>query len=84
MTEQERPQWFEHNVYHALFTTDKYVWCYSERMNWWKNEGVPPGSDEAIRSARKKIAAGESLGIELAPIVAEAERREREAAQQPK
>jgi len=33
MTPEERAQWFEHNTYWALYTTDEYVWCYSERMN---------------------------------------------------
>ena len=28
-------------------TTDEYVWCYSERMNWWLNRTVPPGCEDA-------------------------------------
>ena len=42
MTPEERAKWFQHNTYWALYTTDQYVWCYSERMNWWKNQ-TPPG-----------------------------------------
>jgi hypothetical protein len=80
MTEEERPKWFEHNVYWALFTTDRYVWCYSERMNWWKDTDVPSGCEDAIRSARAKIAEGKPLGFDLAPVVAEAKQRERAAA----
>ncbi|HQN01713.1 MAG TPA: hypothetical protein PLL36_11580, partial [Candidatus Hydrogenedentes bacterium] len=71
----ERPKWFEHNVYYALKTTDRYAWCYSERMNWWKGQDVPPGAEEAVRSARDKLSKGESLGFDLAPIVAEAKQR---------
>ena len=55
LTPQERLRWFEHNVYYALTTSDEYVWCYSERMNWWQNQ-IPDGAEAAIRSARKKIA----------------------------
>ena len=77
MTPEERPKWFEHNVYWALYTTDRYVWCYSERMNWWTDTGVPPGCEEAIRSARAKIQNGQPLGFDLAPVVAKAEARQR-------
>ncbi len=69
MTLEEQAKWFEHNVYQALDTTDRYVWCYSERMNWWTNEKVPPGCEEAIRSARAKVGRGEPLGYDLAPII---------------
>ncbi|NCO39651.1 MAG: hypothetical protein AUJ96_29450 [Armatimonadetes bacterium CG2_30_66_41] len=78
LTPEERPQWFEHNVYWSLYTTDKYVWCYSERMNWWTSKDVPPGCEEAIRSARKKLAAGAGLGFDLAPVVEAGKKRERD------
>ena len=78
MTAEERPKWFEHNVYWALYTTDSYVWCYSERMNWWTDQGVPPGCEDAIRSARGRIAAGKRLGFDLAPIVEAAKGREKD------
>lgn len=42
MTAEERARWFEHNTYWALYTTDEYVWCYSERMNWWQDQ-TPAG-----------------------------------------
>jgi hypothetical protein len=75
MTPDERSLWFEHNVYHALRSTDRYAWCYSEKMNWWTGETVPPGADEAIRRAREKLSRGETLGFDLAPIVAAAKER---------
>jgi hypothetical protein len=68
MTPEERAQWFEHNTYWALYTTDEFVWCYSERMNWWKNQ-VPPGLEAAIVSARQKIADGKPLGFEIEPLI---------------
>ncbi|MBI4560086.1 MAG: hypothetical protein HY706_21035 [Candidatus Hydrogenedentes bacterium] len=78
MTPEERPKWFEHNVYWALHTADQYVWCYSERMNWWTNTDVPPGCEDAIRAARDKIASGQPLDFDLAPIIEAARTRERE------
>ncbi len=74
MTPQERARWFEHNTYWALYTTDEYVWCYSERMNWWKNE-TPPGLEEAIVSARQKIREGRPLGYDIEPLIAEVSKR---------
>ncbi|MEM1042360.1 MAG: hypothetical protein AAGI91_06980 [Bacteroidota bacterium] len=64
--------WFEHNVYHALLTTDEFVWVYDEEINWWDEPDagwaryVPPGTEERIASARAKLAAGKGLGFDLA------------------
>jgi len=77
MTAAERRKWFEHNVYWAMYTSDKYVWCYSEKMNWWKNRGVPPGCEEAIHSAKAKLAAGKPLGFDIKPIVERVRERQR-------
>jgi hypothetical protein len=75
MPNEEQARWFEHNVYWGLYTTDRYVWCYSERMNWWTNENVPAGCEEAIRSARGKIARSEELGFDIAESIAAARQR---------
>jgi hypothetical protein len=77
MAPEDQAKWFEHNVYWALYTTDRYVWCYSERMDWWKNQNVPPGSEQAIRNARAKIAKGEPLGFDLAPTIAAAQEKKK-------
>jgi len=53
LTPEEQALWFEHNIYWAMKTTDEYVWCYSERMNWWLNRTVPPGCEDAIVKARE-------------------------------
>lgn len=74
LTAEERPKWFEHNTYWALYTTDEFVWCYSERMNWWKNE-VPPGLEAAIVSARRKIAGNRPLGFDIEPLIEAAGKR---------
>jgi hypothetical protein len=68
MTPEERARWFEHNTYWALYTTDEYVWCYSERMNWWKDQ-TPPGLEAAILSARQKIFEGKALGFDIEPLI---------------
>lgn len=77
MTPAEENKWFEHNVYYALYSTDHYVWCYSERMNWWTNTTVPEGAEDAIRNARAKLANNEPLGFDLRPIAEAAAKRER-------
>lgn len=74
MTPEERAKWFEHNTYWALYTTDEYVWCYSERMNWWKNQ-TPAGLEEAIVSARRKIREAQPPGFDIEPLIAEAGKR---------
>ncbi len=74
MTSAERAQWFEHNAYWALYTADEFVWCYSERMNWWKNE-TPPGLETAIVNARRKIAEAKPLGFDIEPIIDAAGKR---------
>ena len=78
LTPEERLKWWEHNVYYALYTTDEYVWCYSERMNWWKDD-VPAGAEAAVRSARKKLAEGKPLGFEISEIIAAGRKRQAEA-----
>ncbi len=68
----ERLLWLEHNVYHALRSADRYAWLWGEDLDWWRGR-LPEGAEEAVRSAREKIAAGRPLGFELGEIVARAE-----------
>ncbi len=77
MTPDEQPKWFEHNVYWATRTTDRYVWCYSERMNWWLDKDVPKGAIEAVASGVNKVRTGAPLGFDLRPIAEAAGKRER-------
>ena len=83
MTPEEQAKWFEHNVYWALYTTDEYVWLYSERMNWWTNR-IPPGLEEAVISAREKIADNKPLGFDIRGIIADASGRKSNDAQRAK
>ena len=73
MTAQDRARWFEHNVYYALQTSDRYVWLYSENMNWWAGVGLPAGIEEAVVSARDQVARKAELGIDLEAIMRRAE-----------
>jgi hypothetical protein len=79
LSSPDRLRWFEHNVYYALRASDEYVWCYSERMNWWRNK-VPDGAEAAIRSAREKIAKGQPLGFDIADFIAGGNNKTTEAA----
>lgn len=78
LTQKERLQVFESNVYYALKTSDEYVWVYGEAMDWfnhpvlpgdsarlkqWKSVPVPAGSIDAINSAKSKLERGENLGF---------------------
>ena len=74
MTPEERAKWFEHNTYWAMYTTDEFVWCYSERMNWWNNK-IPPGAEESIVKARAKIAEGKALGFDIEPLIEAVKKR---------
>lgn len=69
-------KFFEHNVYYALTTSDEYIWCYSERMNWWlppekagPNGALPPGVEEALVSVRQKYDAGRPLGYDISEMI---------------
>ena len=79
LTPEQQLKFFEHNVYYALTTSDEYVWCYSERMNWWlppekagEHGALPPGVEEALVSARQKYEAGKPLGYDIAEMIAAA------------
>ena len=68
LTPQQKQQWLEHNTYYGLSTSDEYLWCYSEEINWWPNN-VPSGVEEAIRSAQEKIEMGEPLGFNIEGMI---------------
>src|SRR5205823_4966219 len=39
----------------ALRTTDKYVWLYSEKANWWTGAGLSPAYIDAVKGARQAV-----------------------------
>ncbi len=86
---EQQLKFFEHNVYYALSTTDEYVWCYSERMNWWlppekagADRALPAGVEEALVSARRKYDEGKPLGYDIAEMIEAAHQKKREAQSQ--
>ncbi len=91
LSPEERARWFEHNAYYALLTTDEYVWCYSERMDWWGTQEkaawhkfVPPFAAEALQSARSKVEQGRALGFSIREMLQEAQKRMEAAKEAPK
>jgi hypothetical protein len=72
LTPAQRALWFEHNMYYALKTADKYVWLYTEDANWWTGENIPEGFAEALEKARKKVEQVQSLGFEVEDMLEEA------------
>ena len=46
-------QEFEQSVRAALEVCDEYVWVYTERLNWWTQEKVPPEYIAALRAAQE-------------------------------
>ena len=86
LSPEQQLKFFEHNVYYALTAADEYVWCYSERMNWWlppekagPDRVLPPGVEEALVSARQKYDAGKPLGYDIADTIKDARQKRREA-----
>ena len=84
MTSAQQLKFFEHNVYYALTTSDEYVWCYSERMNWWlpaekvqKDRILPPGVEQALISARQKYEQGKPLGYDIKNIIESARQKKK-------
>lgn len=53
LDKQTKEKWLGANLFSALKTTDKYVWFYNERINWWKGE-VDPGVAKIITDVKNK------------------------------
>ncbi len=51
---QTKESWLEDNLYSAFKTSDKYIWFYDERINWWKGK-VDSGVAQIIKKVRNKI-----------------------------
>lgn len=84
LTPQQQLKFFEHNVYYALTTSDEYIWCYSERMNWWlppekagKDRILPPGVEQALISARQKYQQGKPLGYDIKDMIEAARQKKK-------
>jgi hypothetical protein len=69
LSADERARLAEHHAYYAMKNADRYVWVYSEKMNWWTGERLPPGADDALRSAKRKFGTDETLGFDVDAII---------------
>lgn len=47
-----QPDTYQQAVHYALSYSDRYVWIYSERLNWWSSPTIGPAYEEAQRAAR--------------------------------
>ena len=47
------PEEFEFAVRHALEHSDRYVWIYSEHLNWWRGHNIHPDYLTALTRARQ-------------------------------
>jgi PA14 domain len=65
----ERQLMLEHHTYHALRTSDEYVWAYNERMNWWgsatPNLPLPNNLETILARAKAKATGGQPLGLSI-------------------
>jgi hypothetical protein len=73
LTPEQRAQWFEHNVYYALSTTDEYAWLYTEGPNWWTGDKIPSGFEDALVRAREKVNNSQPLGFSIEEMLLKAQ-----------
>jgi hypothetical protein len=70
----QRRQLIEHNTYHALRSSDEYVWVYNENMDWWGSKGkgvtLPNGLEESLRRSSQKLKQGKALGLNVQSYMA--------------
>ena len=78
MTAANRAKWFEHNAYYALRSSDRYAWLYTEDMNWWRNDKLPEGFQDALLRAKNKVNSGQPLGFDIDQIINAAQQKAEE------
>ncbi|MEM7725103.1 MAG: hypothetical protein AAF208_01870 [Cyanobacteria bacterium P01_A01_bin.45] len=71
LSKNNKKKLLEHNMYHALSNSDKYVWLYDTKVNWWEDK-VPKAAIKAIVSAKDKIMSGKDLGFSIKNAIDEA------------
>lgn len=65
LTAKQQADWFEHNAYYSLRTSDEYAWLYTEEYNWWTGKNIPLGFEKALLQAKKKVNEGKPLGFKV-------------------
>ena len=66
-TAEEQNTWWRHQLYNSLLTTDKYVWIWSEKWDWWGNGGMAltPNFTSIISEVKAKINNQQGLNYDL-------------------
>ncbi len=72
LTASQQAQWFEHNAFYALRTSDEYAWLYTETYNWWTGKNVPKGFEAALLLAKKKVNEQKALGFKVEEMLRQA------------
>jgi hypothetical protein len=62
--DEARLNLYRRNLYHALQTSDEYVWVYNENMNWWTGD-IPAGLEEATIETVALVNNNQPLGFDL-------------------
>lgn len=53
-TKAQKNEWLLRNLYNAFKTSDKYVWFYNSKMNWWKGK-IDMDIPEIIKSVKNTL-----------------------------
>ena len=66
-TNEEQDYWWKNQLYYALLTSDKYVWIWSERWDWWGDGKLPltPNFASIIGEVKSKINNQQSINYDL-------------------
>lgn len=73
LTAKQQAMWFEHNAYYSLKTADEYAWLYTEPANWWTGKNIPKGFEDALISAKNKVANNQPLGFTVEDMLRQAQ-----------
>ena len=79
MTPAERALAMEWVVYHAMASSDQYVWFYTEKPRYLDDVLVASELPPAVAGGRRKVVDGESIGFDLRPIRERADQAFKEA-----
>ncbi|HEX2949594.1 MAG TPA: hypothetical protein VHV83_08515 [Armatimonadota bacterium] len=69
LTATEKAQYAQYNTYYALKTANEYAWIWTMNMNWWLNQSIPSGFQNALATAKTKVNSYQSLGFSITNII---------------
>jgi hypothetical protein len=67
-SERERLDFIQHNTYHALRSSDEYVWAYNENFNFYNNT-IPEGLVDSLKAGLDKLNSGQPLDLSVTEFV---------------